>query len=96
MLNGLVMFISLLFLASWIPAHWKRRAVGFGLWTDVGIHVLLQTLFGGDADGRIAMLFAGVLMNMAMHTYRYFLGYETMLWSKMIWVRHPGRLTQLH
>jgi hypothetical protein len=95
MINGLVMFISLLFLASWIPAEWKRRAVGFGLGTDIAIHVVLQSLFGGDGDGRIAMLFAGVLMNASMHAYRALFGYETLVWSRMVWVRYPGRLTRI-
>lgn len=94
MINGIVMFISLLFLASWIPAHWKRRLVGFGFWTDVGVHVMLQSLFGGDGDGRIAMLFAGVLFNVAMHAYRRLYGYETL--TNFEWVRYPGLLTRIN
>ena len=91
MINGIVMFISLLFLASWIPAEWKRRAVGFGFLTDVSVHIILQSLFGGDGDGRIAMLFAGVLFNVAMHAYRKLYGYEKL--QNFVWVRHPGALS---
>lgn len=93
MINGLVMYISLLFLASWIDAKWKRRLVGFGLLTDVSIHVCLQYLFGGDGDGRIAMLFAGVLMNATMHLYKRLYGYERI--EKGQWVRYPGALTRI-
>jgi hypothetical protein len=89
MMMGITMFISLLFLASWIPAEWKRRLVGFGFATDIAVHVILQTLFGGDAEGRVGMLFAGVLFNCAMHLYRKLFGYET-LSGDMDWVRHPG------
>lgn len=92
MVNGIVMFISLLFLASWLPAHYKRRLVGFGFFTDVGVHVVLQSLFGGDGDGRIAMLFAGVLFNVAMHAYRWAFGYEKL--SNFEWVRYPGAMTR--
>ena len=93
MVNGFVMFISLCFLASWIPAHYKRRLVGFGFFTDVAVHVMLQSLFGGDGDGRIAMLFAGVLFNVAMHTYRKLYGYEKLV--NFEWVRYPGALTRI-
>lgn len=88
MINGLVMFVSLLFLASWIPAHWKRRAVGAGLLSDIAIHIILQSLFGADADGRIAMLFAGVLFNGSMHLYRKLYGFEKLTAGG--WVRYPG------
>ena len=83
---ALGMWISFIFLTSWIPAHWKRRAVGAGLITDISMHVLLQTLFGGDAAGRAAMLFAGILINVTMHIYKRFCGYEKLTTAG--WVRY--------
>lgn len=88
MMMGITMFISLVFLASWISASWKRRLVGFGLLTDVSVHIILQFLFGGDAEGRVGMLFAGVLFNCAMHMYRKFFGYEVIEDGE--WVRYQG------
>lgn len=76
MINGLVMWISFMFLMSWVPAQWKRRIVGYGFISDISVHVVLQTLFGGDAAGRVSMLFAGVLINASMHLYRRMAGYE--------------------
>lgn len=76
MINGLVMWVSFVFLMSWVPAHWKRRIVGYGFISDISVHVVLQTLFGGDAAGRVSMLFAGVLINASMHLYRRVAGYE--------------------
>ena len=76
MINGLVMWVSFMFLMSWVPAQWKRRIVGYGFISDVSVHVVLQVVFGGDAAGRVSMLFAGVLINASMHLYRRLAGYE--------------------
>ena len=87
------MWIAFLFLVSWVPAHWKRRAVGLGLITDISMHIVLQTLFGGDAAGRAGMLFAGILINVTMHLYKRFRGYEKLTLSG--WVRYePGHVKQ--
>lgn len=91
MFNGIAMWIAVMFLASWIPAQWKRRLVGMGLLTDISVHIVLQTLFGGDAGGRVAMLFAGILINVTMHSYRHLLGYEKLTTAG--WVRYSGMLT---
>lgn len=80
------MWIAFLFLTSWVPAHWKRRAVGLGLFTDISMHVVLQTLFGGDAAGRAGMLFAGILINVTMHAYKRLCGYEKLTTTG--WVRY--------
>lgn len=73
---GFAIWVSFMLLLCWIPAHWKRRMVGAGLLTDIMVHVVLQTLFGGDAGGRVGMLFGGVLINVTLHAYRRFAGYE--------------------
>lgn len=91
MINGLTLYIALLFLCSWIPAHWKRRAVGMGLVTDISVHIVLQWLFGDDAGGRIAMLFAGVLFNATMHLYRKLYGFEKLTGTG--WQRFAGSRT---
>lgn len=70
MINGIVMWISFMILWSWIPTNWKRRIVGYGFAADIAVHVILQGLFGGDGEGRIAMLFGGVLINLTLKTYR--------------------------
>ena len=90
--NGIAMWITVMFLASWLPAHWKRRLVGAGFLTDVTVHVVLQSFFGGDAGGRVAMLFGGILINVTMHAYRWLLGYEKL--STSGWVRYAGHLTK--
>lgn len=89
---AIAMYIAFLFLATWIPAHFKRRAVGYGLITDVSVHIVLQTMFGGDANGRAGLLLAGVLINATMHAYRKFAGYEKLTMDG--WVRYAGQLTK--
>lgn len=90
--NGIAMWIAVMFLASWIPAQWKRRLVGMGFFTDITVHIVLQTLFGGDAGGRVAMLFGGILINVTMHIYKRLLGYEKL--SASGWTRYAGALTK--
>ena len=90
--NGIAIWIAVMFLTSWIPAHWKRRAVGAGLLTDIMVHVVLQSLFGGDAGGRVAMLFGGILINLTMHAYRWLCGYEKLTASG--WMRYAGAMTK--
>ncbi len=105
MSTAITMYIAVLLLTSWLPAHWKRRIVGAGLLADIGVHIILQSMFGGDANGRAGLLLAGVLINATMHAYRGFAGYETVDWKELpnviigalngqpadVWIRHPGR-----
>lgn len=106
MSTAITMYIAVLLLTSWLPAHWKRRIVGVGLIADISVHVILQTMFGGDANGRAGLLLAGVLVNITMHAYRNWAGYEVIAWrdvptmlvnmaagepSPELWIRHPGR-----
>ncbi len=74
--TALAMYIAFLLLTSWLPARWKRRAVGYGLLADISVHVVLQSMFGGDANGRAGLLLAGVLINLTMHAYRRLHGFE--------------------
>lgn len=74
--TALAMYIAFILLATWIPPHWKRRVVGYGLLADITVHVILQTMFGGDANGRAGLLLAGVLINLTMHAYRRLHGFE--------------------
>lgn len=90
MSTALAMYIAFLFLATWFPAKYKRRAVGYGLITDISVHVVLQSMFGGDANGRAGLLLAGVLINVTLHAYRRFFGYEKL--SGFRWVRYAGTL----
>ncbi len=89
--TAITMFIAFLLLTTWLPPHWKRRAVGYGLASDITVHFVLQSMFGGDANGRAGLLLAGVLINFSMHAYRRFYGYE--LLSTKGWVRYPGQRT---
>lgn len=88
---AIAMYISFLFLATWLSAQTKRRIVGYGLVADISVHVILQWMFGGDAGGRVGLLLAGILINASMHAYRHFYGYETL--SLKGWTRIGGRLT---
>lgn len=87
------MYIAFLFLATWIPACWKRRVVAYGLLADITVHVVLQGMFGGDAAGRAGLLLAGVLINATMHLYRRVAGYEKLTFDG--WVRYTGRDQQI-
>lgn len=91
MSTAITMYIAVLFLTSWIPAKWKRRIVGAGFVADICVHALLQSMFGGDANGRAGLLLAGVLINLTMHAYRYLCGYERL--TKAGWERIAGRMT---
>lgn len=83
------MFIAFILLCRWIAPKWKRRAVGYGLLSDISVHIVLQGMFGGDAEGRAGLLLAGVLINISMHLYRKYFGYEKL--SMNGWVRYDGK-----
>lgn len=89
--NGIAMWIAFCFLVSWVPMHWKRRIVGYGFMADITVHLVLQTLFGGDAGGRVAMLFGGILINLTMHAFRYGFGYQKL--GRRGWITYRGRWT---
>lgn len=86
---AITMFIAFIFLMTWVPAHWKRRVVGYGLMADISVHCVLQTMFGGDAAGRAGLLLAGVMINMTMHLYRRTAGYEKISFDG--WIRYDGK-----
>ena len=86
--TALAMFLAFLLLCRWVPPHWRRRCVGYGLITDISVHVVLQGLFGGDANGRAGVLLAGVLINIVMHAYRKLKGYEKLTMDG--WQRYNG------
>ncbi len=78
---ALAMWISVLFFSSWLSPSTKRKIVGMGLLADITVHFVLQTMFGGDAEGRAGLLLAGVLVNLTMHLYRRWAGWEKLTWS---------------
>lgn len=89
--TALAMFLAFLLLTSWLSPQVKRRIVGYGLLADITVHIVLQSMFGGDANGRAGLLLAGLMINFSMHAYRWWCGYERLTWSG--WVYHtPKRL----
>lgn len=91
MLMGIAMWISIVFLATWIGPTGRRRIVGFGLLADISTHIILQTLFSGTGEERVGMLFGGILVNITMHAYRHFKGYEKL--TSQGWQRYAGAWT---
>lgn len=87
--TAIAMYIAFLLLCRWVPQRWKLRFVGYGLATDIGVHVVLQTMFGGDANGRAGLLLAGILINVTMHGYRKLFGYEKLTWDG--WERYNAK-----
>lgn len=90
MVNGTAVFIMLLMFFMWCGSKWRKRLAGFGLLTDIGIHILLQAFLGGDGEGRLAVLFGGVMFNLSLMMYRKVRGYST--FTDGHWVDHPGLL----
>jgi hypothetical protein len=87
-MNGLAVWIALCIMFSWLGSKWRKRIVGMGLLTDISVHILLQVLLGGANDGRMAMLFGGVMFNLTLMLYRKLRGYSTL--SQGEWVEHSG------
>lgn len=92
MFHAFAMYMSVVFLATWLSSEWRRRICGAGFITDITVHIVLQSFFGGDAQGRASMLFAGLGINATMHAYRKLFGYEKLTTSG--WVRYPGVFTK--
>lgn len=88
MINGVAVFVMLCMFFMWFGSKWRKRLAGFGLLTDISIHILLQAFLGGDGEGRLAVLFGGVMFNLALMTYRKFRGYSTFTNGR--WINHPG------
>jgi hypothetical protein len=88
MINGLAVFIMLCMMFMWLGTKWRKRLVGFGLLTDISIHILLQAFLGGDGEGRLAVLFGGVMFNLFLMLYRKVWGYSTIEGGQ--WVLHRG------
>lgn len=89
---AIAMYVATMFLSSWFSAQTRRRVVGYGLISDISVHIILQSMFGGDANGRAGLLLAGVMINITMHAYRRLRGYERYVLGRG-WVRYAGALT---
>lgn len=85
---AIAMWVSVLFFSSWLKPATKRRIVGMGLFADITVHAVLQGMFGGDASGRAGLLLAGVLINITMHMYRRYKGWEKLGYNG--WTRFNG------
>lgn len=83
------MWVAMLFFSSWLSPSTKRRVVGMGLIADITVHAVLQGMFGGDADGRAGLLLAGVMINITMHVYRKYAGWEKLGFDG--WTRFDGQ-----
>ena len=99
---AIAMYVATMFLSSWFSAQFRRRIVGYGFLTDVSVHIILQYMFGDDANGRAGLVIAGVMINVTMHTYRWLRGYERYIrphkdkdgnYVKGRWARYAGTLT---
>lgn len=75
MLNGIAVFVMLTMFFMWCGPKWRQRIAGFGLVTDISIHILCQLLLGGANEGRLAVLFGCVMFNLSLMTYRKMWGY---------------------
>ena len=80
--------MALCMLFIWCGRTWRKRLVGMGLVTDIGIHVILQIMLGGANDGRLAVLLGGVMFNLTLMFYRKTRGYSTRIDGE--WVEHNG------
>lgn len=87
-MNGLAVWVALCIMFSWLGPVWRKRFVGMGLLADIATHVILQTLLGGANEGRMALLFGGVMFNLTLMIYRKLRGYSTR--SDGEWVEHSG------
>lgn len=88
MLNGIAVFVMLTMAFMWCGKKWRQRLVGFGLLTDVMVHILCQALLGGANEGRLAVLFGCVMFNLSLMTYRKIWGYQS--FDDGQWVFHRG------
>lgn len=77
MFNGIAVFVMLSMLFMWLGTKWRRILAGMGFFTDISVHILLQLFLGGDSEGRLAVLFGGVMFNLFLMTYRKLWGYTT-------------------
>lgn len=91
MFLGIAMWISVLFLATWVRPQIRRRIVGLGLLADISVHFILQSLFAGTGEERVGMLLGGILVNLTMHAYRWLYGYEKL--TAHGWQRYAGTRT---
>ena len=88
MINGIAVFIMLTMAFMWCGTKWRKRLVGFGLLTDISVHILLQAFLGGDGEGRLAVLFGGVMFNFYLMFYRKLFGYSQ--FANGEWRMFPG------
>jgi hypothetical protein len=88
MLNGIAVFVMLTMAFMWCGKQWRLRLVGFGLLTDIMVHVVCQALLGGANEGRLAVLFGCVMFNLSLMSYRKIWGYQS--YEDGEWVRHYG------
>lgn len=92
-MNGLAVWIGLCIMFSWAGSKWRKRLVGMGMLTDIATHVILQAMLGGASDGRMALLFGGVMFNLTLMLYRKLRGYSN--YTDGQWVDHPGLLRRV-
>ena len=87
-MDGIAVFVALFILYMWLGPVWRKRVAGLGFFTDISVHLVLQIMLGGASEGRMALLFGGVMFNIALLVYRKIRGYST--FTNGSWVTHSG------
>ena len=75
MLDGLIIFIGILFVFVKLPAVVMLRLLAFPLSLDAGITVLVYLAHMGTVSGLFAAAIAGVLVSLMTSITRYLVGY---------------------
>ena len=73
-----------------------RRVLGYDLYVDVALTILLMMIFSGSFSGMVVALIAGLVISIVLLILRKFIGYEkyeeewTGTGYNSGWVRYPG------
>lgn len=94
LIAAFISFGSFALIATALPAHVLRRAMGYAIWIDVLMHISILWMFIGTSTlGLLQAEAAGILFSLSFRVYRWAFGYEKL--GLKGWTRYTGVLTKV-
>lgn len=94
--TSLAMFVAVLLFATHVNRTTMRRIVGYALFVDIGVLVLMLLIFGGTGAERLGAIGLTIGITGALHTYRFIFGYEKLQrrGARLVWLKYPSRFAR--
>lgn len=97
---GLLTALGIFILIMKMRRNTMRKLLGFDIYLDIGVTVLLMIVFAGTFAGMMAAIVGGIAFSVALWCAKMLVGYQKLTivqnneywWPTLMWTTFPGIL----